>query len=622
MGPVKRKEFILMTDKLQENKSPTEKRRIRRPFRLSLRYKLAFPTLIVSCLMLFFLFRMTFQTVRALVLEQTENRLKAMAEVFAETVKVPLILKNQQVLLANIEWMSKRSDVLEVRVEDAEGVIVGGSQTTYASLPPSVGGADFLGVKRLAADQFAVAVPIQAHDRKLGRVLIMFSQQGLEEELRRIFEERLLLAFGMALILAVLTSGLTWLAIRPVFNLKKAAQEIVAGDLSARARVNSFDEIQDLEEAFNEMVARLAKSLDNLRSRTEALEESEEKYRLVVDNASDIIFMLAPQGNLVLLNRGFSGHSRDEMLSKGLPLFLSLHKAESQLKFEEALRTVRESKEPILNLSTVHQHPQTKTEIYYLTNLTPVLDHEGRVKLVQGVMRDVTELRRIETMKESLIRDVAHELKTPTAKFEMAVNWFEKEMEKQKEAQKYRQVVAILKSNTDRLSRTISSIMDLSKLESGMYRIEKADLDLNEVLEQVRQDMEPLCRQKHLSLECSFSPEPLPMQGDRDMLYRLFVNLIGNAAKFTEIGKIVLQSKWMNSRVLVEVADSGPGIEKQDLDKIFERFFQKTASSVGIGVGLTICRDIAGLHQGKIWVESEGLGKGSTFKVEFPLTVK
>lgn len=591
-----------------------------RPFRISLRYKLAFPVLVLVALLLLLLFRTTFRTVRVLVLEHTENRLQAVAEVFAETVKVPLILKNQQVLLANIEYMSKRPDVAEVRVEDSEGTIVskGGQKgPVQASLPPDIVDKNFLGVKKLGQDLYLSAVPIRAHDRRLGRVLIIFNQRGFEKELRDVFEQRLMVAFIMAFFLALLIAGVTWLAIRPLFTLKRTAQQILAGDLSARALVQSFDEIHDVGDAFNEMVSRLATSLDHLRARTEALEESEEKYRLIVENASDIIFIMTPEGEIALLNKDISGVMREEIMLEGVKILLPLNQEESRVKFEEALEKVSQTKVPVTNLAVTHRHKTTQAEISYLINLTPMTDHEENVKFIQCVMRDVTEMRRIEIMKDSLIRDVAHELKTPTAKFEMAVGWFEKELQKKDEVEKYREVLDILKSNTDRLMRTIVSIMDLTKIESGMHEVVRQPLNLNDVLDQVCKDLEPICRKKGITLEGTLSKEKLPMEGDRDMLYRVFVNLITNSTKFTENGKITVGSRRNGDKILATVVDTGIGIEKDFLEKIFDRFVQKTASSTGIGVGLTISRDIVALHHGRIWAESEGLGKGAAFKVEF-----
>lgn len=595
----------------------------KKPFRISLRYKLAFPVLILVILLVSLLFQTTFRTVRAVFSERNQSRLQAIAEVFAETVKVPLILKNQQVLVANIEWMAQRPDVQEVRVEDSEGVIVGGGANpgmSTSSSPSLQQG--FLGVQRIAADTYVAAVPITAHDRRLGRVVIVFSQQKFEAELRNIFQQRLMVAFIMAFLLAILISGITWVAIRPLFNLKRMAEEILAGDLKARAHLYSFDEIQDVGDAFNEMVARLGTSLDNLRSRTEALEESEEKYRLIVENASDIIFTLTPEGELALLNKDISGCTQDEMMMEGMPLLLNLHAEDSRKKFEEEMEKVCQSKTAVTNLNIEHRHKTTHTPIHYLVNLTPMLDHEDNVKFVQCVMRDVTELRRIEMMKDSLIRDVAHELKTPTAKFEMALEWFKKDLEKKNDLDKYGQILEIMRSNTDRLMRTITSIMDLTKLESGVDKIVMTEFDLNEVLTQVYQDMEPICKKKNLYLEKKLSASPAVMKGDRDMLYRVFVNLIGNSVKFTGQGGVAIESGKQKDKILVSVTDTGMGLEKEELEKIFDRFYQKTASSMGIGVGLTISRDIVRLHHGKIWAESTGAGKGAVFKVEFPVAAR
>lgn len=590
----------------------------RSPFRLSLRYKLALPVLILTTLMLVLLLTTTIHLVRGLVLERNESRLMAMAEVFTESIKVPMILGTQEVLLANIEWMARRPDVLEVRVEDMEGLTVASTSQESVALPPPISRQDFFGVYRMEPDLYAVAVPIRVEGRLLGRLLIVFSQLGLEGELRKIFKERLLLAFAMAIVLALMTSVLTWFAIRPLFHLKKTVEKILRGDLTARSRIHSCDEIEDLSDAVNEMVSRLGRSLDNLRCRTEALEESEEKYRLIVENASDIIFSLTPEGEITLLNEGFSGYSQESLLQGGMELFLSVFSEASRERFREALKIVNEKKVLVTNLAVTHIHRTTRQEIFYLLNLTPVIDHEGHLKLIQGMMRDVTEIRRIEIMKDSLIRDVAHELKTPTAKFEMALNWFAREIEKQGHKEKYRQILDVLKNNTDRLMRTITSIMDLSKLESGIDRINKSRFDINEILEQVCQDMEPLCHQKSLTLEKQLNLEPLSIEGDRDMLYRLFVNLISNAIKFTPAGTISIKSARADSKVIIEVKDTGIGLEPENLERIFERFFQKTASSPGIGVGLTISRDIVTMHDGRIWAESEGLGKGMTFKVELP----
>jgi PAS domain S-box-containing protein len=405
---------------------------------------------------------------------------------------------------------------------------------------------------------------------------------------------------------------------RPLTLLQKTARNILAGDLEARANIHSRDEIQEVGEAFNKVVSRLVQSFEHLRARSQALEESEEKYRSIVNDVSDIIFSITPEGELMLLNRGFSGYTREEILSDGLALFFSMHAPGEAQKFQDALETIIRTKKPVEHLGTLQFHRLHHAEIYYQTNLTPVVDYDGNLRLIQGVMRDVTDLRRVEMMKETLVRDVAHELKTPTAKFIMTTQWLARQMESNPEKEKFLPLIKMLSENSDRLMRTISSIMDLSKVESGMSDIKKQELDLNDVLRLVEEDTRPLVEQNHLKLETRFSPSPLKMLGDPDMLYRVFVNLVTNAIKFTPDGTITLVSSLRGDDVFAEVADTGIGIEPENLQRIFEAFFQKTPSTVGIGVGLTISKEIVALHEGEIWAESEGAGQGSVLKVVFP----
>ncbi len=587
-------------------------------FRLSLRYKLAFPVVIFVFLMLMILFYTTFQLVRGLVVERIEERFKAVTDVFAETLKVPLLVGNNEDVQTIMEWMAGQQDVIEVRLMSLDGDLIASAHPDI-EIPDYVAKKNYYGVSRIADQQFAVAELIEAREGPLGRVIVLFTQLGLEDELKSIFQERLLLAFVMLAFLAVIISVVTWIGIRPLFTLEKTAKRILAGDLDARADIHSFDEVEDLGSAFNEMVSRLATSLDRLRNRTEALEESEEKFRLVVENANDIIFTLSPDGELFLLNKGFSGVAREEFLREGLPLMLSLHTEETRQKFQTALEEVVMHKAPVENVAVTQLLRGVQSEIFYLVNLTPVIASDGEVKLIQGVMRDITEFRRIEMMKESLVRDVAHELKTPAAKFEMTLNWLEAQMKEQNQYKAYEELFTILRNNVDRLTHTIASIMDLSKLESGVDQITREEFNLNEVLEPLCKDFKPMVEIKNLSFNYKLSKKNLKMMGDKHMLYRLFSNLLQNSIKFTEEGKITLESKVEDGGIMVEVVDTGMGIDKEHLETIFDRFVQKTASSMGIGVGLTISRDIVALHNGRIWAESSGQGKGAIIRVLFPM---
>ncbi|MFH0984118.1 MAG: ATP-binding protein [Candidatus Omnitrophota bacterium] len=592
----------------------------RRQFwRVPLRYKVSIPVLFLMLGIVFFVLLTTFNVFRDMMIKAKEERLRTIAWIFSETLRIPLEAGDRRSLQAYVQLLSEQSDVGEVRVEDAHGKILGSSPSGGEAILGLFYKKDSLGVERIDPNTYATIAPIVSQKKQMiGRLIIVFSKMEFEKELQKIFAEKFFVAFLLVIIVTLVITGITWWVMRPLTALQKTARNILAGDLEARAFIHSKDEIQEVGEAFNKVVGRLVQSFDHLQARSRALEESEEKYRSIVNDVSDIIFSITPEGELLILNRGFSGYAREEILAEGLSLFFHMHAPGEAQKFQESLEVIVRTKKPVEHLNTKHIHRLHQAEIYYQTNLTPVVNYEGNLRLIQGVMRDITDLRRVELMKETLIRDVAHELKTPTAKFIMMTQLLARQIANNPEKEKLLPMVNMLSDNADRLMRTISSIMDLSKVESGMSDIKKQELDLNDVIKLVVQDMHPLVEQHHLKLETRLSQVPLKMFGDPDMLYRVFVNLVTNAAKFTPDGRITITSSVRGDDVFAEVADTGIGIEPENLQKIFEAFFQKTPSTLGIGVGLTISKEIVALHEGEIWVESEGAGRGSVFKVAFP----
>ena len=590
----------------------------RQGWRVPIRYKLSLPVLILVLGIVFFVLMTTFNVFRDMMVKYKEARLQTIAEIFSETLKIPLEARDQRSLKAYIQLLAEQSDVDEVRVEGPDGKVIGSSRPENESFPGLFYKQDFFGVEKINPDTYAAVAPIMSGEETLGRLIIIFSKIEFEKELRKIFVEKFFVAFLLVIFVTLVITGITWLVMRPLTSLQKTARNILAGDLEARANIHSGDEIQEVGEAFNKVVSRLVQSFEHLRARSQALEESEEKYRSIVNDVSDIIFSITPEGEMMILNRGFSGYTREEILAEGLPLFFLMHAPGEAQKFQDALETIVRTKKPVEHLNTQQFHRLHHAEIYYQTNLTPVVDYEGTLRLIQGVMRDITDLRHVEMMKETLVRDVAHELKTPTAKFIMTTQLLAKQLANSPDKDRFLPLIKMLSDNADRLMRTISSIMDLSKVESGMSDIKKQELDLNEVLKLVADDIRPLVEQHHLKLEIRLSPLPLKMLGDPDMLYRVFVNLITNATKFTPDGTITVTSSVRGSDVFAEVADTGLGIDPENLQRIFEAFFQKTPSTLGIGVGLTISKEIVALHEGEMWAESEGAGRGSVFKVVFP----
>ncbi len=235
------------------------------------------------------------------------------------------------------------------------------------------------------------------------------------------------------------------------------------------------------------------------------------------------------------------------------------------------------------------------------------------------------ELRGVDEMKDNIIRDVSHELKSPLAQLRLALElWVEDMKDGSKDSNKEDLFNGIIKENIKRLSKTIESILELTSIESGREDYDKESLQLKKLIVQVIKSSTLLARQKGLIIRSKL-PNKLPnVVVDRQGIARVITNLIDNAIKYTNSGEILVSLQQKNSELEFSVKDSGIGIRlsEEEQYKLFERFYQENASTPGTGVGLSICKTIVEAHGGKIWAESEGKGKGSTFKFTLPLVTE
>ncbi|MBI4008270.1 MAG: GAF domain-containing protein [Planctomycetes bacterium] len=231
------------------------------------------------------------------------------------------------------------------------------------------------------------------------------------------------------------------------------------------------------------------------------------------------------------------------------------------------------------------------------------------------------ELRSLDKMKDNIIRDVSHELKTPVAHIEMAMALWAEEVKKDKNSrekeEKYRRIIT---SNIRKLQKDIKGILHLSILESGQFQYKKEPIHLEELVNQVVMELLLLAEHKGLILLTRI-PDHLPtFKGDREEITKVIYNLLDNAIKYTEKGRITISAETKEKELEISIEDTGIGIgvPKDKFYKLFERFYQEKTRSDGIGIGLAICKTIVDAHGGRIWAESDGKGKGTAFRFALP----
>jgi signal transduction histidine kinase len=224
-------------------------------------------------------------------------------------------------------------------------------------------------------------------------------------------------------------------------------------------------------------------------------------------------------------------------------------------------------------------------------------------------------------MKSDFFSLMAHELRTPLASIKEGTSLLLKGIgEEFKEKRK--EVLAIIAEESNRLTDLVNSLLDLSKMEAGMMSLNFETSNIKPLIDKAASGMEPLAMTKNVSIKIEV-PLDLPyVKMDEERILQALRNLIGNAVKFTPGGGyIMISARPVEKGVRVSVADTGPGIPKEDLSVIFDKFKQATMTSYnkikGTGLGLAIVKHIINAHGGKVWVESE-IGQGSTFVFLLP----
>ena len=250
-------------------------------------------------------------------------------------------------------------------------------------------------------------------------------------------------------------------------------------------------------------------------------------------------------------------------------------------------------------------------------------DHRGDTSAVVTIIRDRTREHELSRMKSEFVSKASHELRTPLssvrAYVEMLVDGEAEDDESRDDF--YR----IIQSETERLTRLVDNMLNISRIEAGIIHIDRDLVDFGGLIEQAIETLEPQAREKQITVHRSLAPVNLGVQGDRDMLYQVVLNLLSNAIKYTpQGGRVTLaaDSDNLTRAVHVSVSDTGLGVPPQDLERIFETFYRienYKRVAEGTGLGLHLCRHIVEtVHRGQIGLDSK-LGMGSRFWFSVPM---
>ena len=452
-----------------------------------------------------------------------------------------------------------------------------------------------------------VALPIFDNDRILGVIRTSLAVTTIERQLR-VIRNRILFA-GIAIFLA--SAGLSlWVSRKismPMEAMKQGADRFAAGDLDYRLPMVNTDEMAGLADAMNRMAQQLRKRMNDITQQRNEIES-------ILASMREGLIALDPQERVIKINQAAQeilGVSWDPGKKIGV---LELVR---NREIEQLVKEVLSSETPV------------EKDIPYYGNNERVLHLFGSpIHVVGGqregtlvMLNDVTQLRRLENIRQDFAANVSHELRTPLTAIKGFVETLIHSSLEDSEATK--RFLGIIEKHVNRLDAIIEDLMTLARIEQNgkVNRIGKQAFDINEVLQKAVELRKPEADLKKIKIELACGALPR-MKMDTLLFEQAAVNLLENAIKYSPEGSVVrIESRREGSGMTLCFKDEGIGIEKKHLPRLFERFYRvdkaRSRKLGGTGLGLAIVKHIVQAHGGSIEVESMP-GKGSTFRIHFP----
>ncbi|WP_337099042.1 two-component system histidine kinase PnpS [Paenibacillus sp. YIM B09110] len=453
-----------------------------------------------------------------------------------------------------------------------------------------------------------VAIPVSVIPGEEPYIIrLAMSLQQVDESIHRMTAVLIMGLLVLFLIVALISYRLALSLTRPLEQITKVAKRIKNMDYAARVKVTKQDEIGELGYAINAMA-------DSLNEQMTRIRENEGQLESVLNNMINGIVMIDQTGRILLMNR-----RAEEVLGFSARELVGRHFAEAKQQYELAqmIQEGLDTREHLREEITFYFPEERLLEL----NVVPIHREVDVFTGVLLVLQDVSAIRRLERMRSEFVANVSHELKTPIA----AVKGFAETLlgGVVKDEETARSFLQIIFDESDRLNRLIGDILELSKIESRRVPLIFSPIELDSFVSKTVTLLESEAARKNIKLHMQIEPG-LYMEADEDRLRQIMMNVLANGINYTpEGGRVSIKVHARGEEhIHFQISDSGIGIPKKDLPRIFERFYRvdkaRSRSSGGTGLGLSIVKHLVELHKGTITVEST-VGVGTTFDIELPV---
>ncbi len=416
----------------------------------------------------------------------------------------------------------------------------------------------------------------------------------------------LIKATVLALVITVLIGFLIARSItEPINDVTKKAERMAKGDFDQVVEVKSDDEIGQLASMFNYLTLKLKSTLGEVN-------KEKSKLDTIITHMADGVIAVSLDGEIIHAN----------------PIALNMLKVKP-----EELDTVRydeifEEKNSKITLNNIMTEGKWRgSEIIeidsnvYNAEYAPLIDENNDIGGMIIVFQDITEQQKLENMRKEFVANVSHELKTPITTIKSYTETLmDGAIEDRDISMKF---LSVVDDECDRMARIVRDLLQLSDLDYKQTKWNKKSIDINELLENIYLKIKISAEEKNQKIKLHVQENIGQIVADKDGIEQVILNIITNAIKYTSNnGNIEISAKSNNETVVITVEDNGIGIPKEDINRIFERFYRvdkaRSREMGGTGLGLSIARQIIEAHKGEILINSE-FNKGTIVDIILPL---
>lgn len=409
----------------------------------------------------------------------------------------------------------------------------------------------------------------------------------------------LLLSLGLIIFVSVFIS-------RPLSEMSVIAKAMAQGDFSRKVYVQSKDEIGELAIALNAMS-------DEIKSKIQSVNSEGAKLDLVLSSMFEGVIVTDADENIILANPSLRKLFLIDSNPEGRkPLEVIRNNA-----VDDMVERIIKDKQQLATEEIVINLPEEKI---LKVNGVPIMSN-NRLEGAILVFHDITELRRLEKIRQDFVANVSHELRTPIASIKgYAETLLDGALQDKANAKEF---INIIYQDANRLAALINDLLELSRIESGKLKMSLTENDPVSLIKKGVMVIEQQAKAKAIILTLKL-PQGLPkVRVDETRFAQVVINLLDNAIKYSSEGaRVTISAKVADNFLQIDISDTGMGIAEEDLPRIFERFYRvdkaRSRELGGTGLGLSIVKHIVSAHGGQVWVNSQ-LESGSTFSFTIPL---